>query len=231
MTDENKDQLQPAAEKIAAEQKRHQEVLAKHALEQQEVKEVLVFIQKYTKPAAIALAVICAVVLANRFVQSQHLKQEVKADAALAQAQNTDDLKAVVDTFSDTAAGPIALMGLAREKYNAGHIDDADTYYSQFLKQHKNHELAPQAALNYIACKEAKGQYGDAQLLYGAFLQEKQNSFLAPMARLGQARCLEKLEQFVEAKLIYEDLIINYPSSSWAKKAEANLRAVAAKIK
>ena len=120
-------------------------------------------------------------------------------------------------------------MGLAREKFNAGQIDEAEALYTQFVKKHGGHELALQAHLNLIACKEANGQLGDAHLLYGEFATENSDSYLAPSAMMGKARCLEALGLFDEAQIAYEDILVNFPEGIWAQIAEANLKAMLAK--
>ena len=208
---------------------RHEELLKQQALEQSEVKEVLVFLKKYAKPTGIAIAVVCALVLTDRFFKSQHYKKESAADTALMHARTAKDLQAIVDDYASTPAGPVALMGLAREKFNAGQIDEAEVLYTQFAKKHGDHELAIQAELNLIACKEAKGQLGDAHLLYGKFAKTHADSYLAPSALMNRARCLEALDQLDEAQIAYEDIIVNFPESIWAQQAEANLKVVLGK--
>ena len=111
----------------------HEELLKRQALEQQEVKEVLVFIRKYAKPAIIALVVICVIVLADKALKAQRHKKEVAADSALMQAKNPADLQAIVrvacqaavmDTLSDfTYNNGVALMKL---------IDDHDVELRRF---------------------------------------------------------------------------------------------------
>lgn len=208
----------------------HEELLKKQALEQQEVKEVLVFLKKYTKPAAITIIAICAIVLVDKFFKTQRYKKEATADAALMHARSADDLQAIVNDYASTPAGPMALMGLAREKFNAGAVDEAEALYTQFTKKHGDHELAVQAELNLIACKEAKGQLGDAHLLYGEFATQHAASFLAPSAMMGKARCLETLGAFNDARIVYEDIKVNYPESIWSQQAEANLKVVLGKM-
>ena len=207
----------------------HEELIKQQALEQQEVKEVLVFFRKFAKPAAIAIAVVCAFVLTDRMFKSQRHKKEAKADTALMQARNTQDFQAVVDDYASTPAGPLALMGLARETFNAGQIDEAAALYATFTKKHGDHELAEQAQLNLIVCKEAKGQLGDAHLLFGEFAAQHRGSHLEPVALTGKARCLEALDMLDEAQIAYEDIMVNFPESSWAQMAEANLKVVLGK--
>jgi len=209
----------------------HEEVLKKQALEQQEVKEVLVFLQKYAKPAAIAIIVICAIVLVDKLFKAQRHKKEATADTALMHAQSAEDLQAIVEDYASTPSGPLALMALAREKFNAGQFDEAEILYTRFKKKHGGHELAAQAELNLVTCKEANGQLGDAHLLYGEFVKKHVGSYLVPSAMMGQARCLEALDQLDEAQIAYEDIIVNFPETSWSRVAEANLKTVLGKKK
>jgi TolA-binding protein len=208
----------------------HEELLKKQALEQQEVKEVLVFLQKYAKPAATAFVLICVFVLVNRFFKTQRLNKEAKADAALLQAQSAEDLQAVIDEYASTPSAPLALMELAKNKFNSGRIGEAEELFNTFVKQYKKHSLAIQAELNLITCKEVQGQLSDAHLLYDTFADKySDNTFVAPIAFTGKARCLEALGQLDEAQLVYEDIVVNYPDSTWAESANASLRLIAGK--
>jgi len=207
----------------------HEEVLKQQALEQKEVKEVLVFFRKYAKPAGIAIVVVCAIVLADKFFKAQRHKKEAAADTALMDARSAEDLQKVVDKYGATPSAPMALMALAREKFNSGQFDEAEELYTRFTKKHGDHELAAQAELNLITCKEAKGQLDEAQLLYGGFAQKHAGSFLVPSAMMGQARCLEALDQLDEAQIAYEDIIVNFPETAWSRIAEANLKVVLGK--
>lgn len=208
----------------------HEDLLKKQALEQQEVKEVLVFLKKYTKPVTIGLAVICAVVLVDKFFKTKRYQKEAKADIALMNARSADDLQKVFDDYASTPSGPMALMALAREKFNAGQIDEAAVLYTQFAKTYGNNELAVQAELNLIACKASKGQQQEAQLLYGEFAKKHAHSYLAPSALMGKARCLETLGELDEARIVYEDIKVNFPKSMWSRQADANLKMVLGKM-
>jgi TolA-binding protein len=207
----------------------HEELLKRQALEQQEVKEVLVFIRKYAKPAAIIVIVICAVLLGDKLLKTNRYKKEAAAESALMKAQNAEDLQAVIDDYASTPSKPLAMMGLAREKFNGGQIDEAEALYTQLTKKYSTHEMALQAKLNLISCKEAKGQLSDAHLLYGEFASAHPASYLAPSAMLSKARCLEALNLLDEAQIAYEDVIVNYPEGTWAQIAEANLKIVLGK--
>ncbi|MEN7973267.1 MAG: tetratricopeptide repeat protein [Verrucomicrobiota bacterium] len=224
--------LQPETKKAPQKHSpQHADILKKQALEQQEVKEVLVFFRKYAKPAIIVVVAICAIVLADRFFKSLRLKKETAADTALMEAQGAEDLQKIVDNYGSTPTAPIALMELAREKFNAGQYDEAEELYTRLTKKYGGHELAVQAEFNLITCKEAKGQFEEAHQLYGAFAKGHESSYLAPAAKVGQARCMEALDKLAEAQIIYEDIVVNYPETTWAQVAEANLKALLGKKK
>jgi TolA-binding protein len=204
-------------------------VLKQQALEQSEVKEVLVFLRKYAKPAAVVIGLVCFFVLVDRSLKARRYRKEAAADAALLEANTADDLQKIVDEYAATPSGPVALMELARKKFNNGRIDEAEALYNRFTEKHAGHELALQAKLNLITCKEAKSRFGEAHLLYGQFARENAESFLVPAAMLGQARCLEALDELDEAQIVYEDIIVHFPETGWSQTAEANLKTVLSK--
>ena len=207
----------------------HEEVLRQQALEQSEVKEVLVFFRKYAKPAAIVIGVICVFVLIDRSLKARRYNKEAAADTALLEARTTEELQDIVDDYASTPSSPVAMMEPARKRFNNGQVEEAEELYRRFISKHSGHELALQAELNLITCKEARGQFGEAHLLYGRFAEDHAGSFLAPAAILGQARCLEALDQLDEAQIAYEDVIVKFPETTWSRIAEANLKTVLSK--
>jgi TolA-binding protein len=196
------------------------------ALEQAEVKEVLKVFQKYMKPTATVILVVCALFLANNFFRGNRLKKEASADAALMNAKSAADYQAILDDFSSTPSDPLAMMGLAQQNFNEGKLDEAMKLYSGFVKKYPGHEMAEQAEFNLITCKEAKGELGEASILYGDFKDKHGDSHLAPVALLGKARCFETLDNHSEAKQVYEDVITYYPESGWSQIAETQLKVV-----
>ena len=209
----------------------HEELLKKQSLEQQEVKEVLTFITKYAKPVAIVVIAVCAFFLVDRYFKSSRLQKEIEADSALLEAASAYDYQAILDDYGSTPSAPLALMGLARQTFNAGQYAEADALYGKFIKKYDQHEMTVQAEYNQITCREAQGQIGDAHLLYGEFVNNHKDSYLAPLAMIAQARCLESLSLLADAKQVYEDLVFSYPGSSWAQMAEANLAVVESQLK
>ena len=219
----------PIHERTPTEEERHRALLEKQRLEQQEVTEVLSFFKKYAKTGGIVLGVILVLFLSIAMVKANRQKKIVQADAALMQAKDPADLEVIVDQYASTPSAPIALMELARQKFNAGDIDAAQSLYTKFVQKYAQHELSTQAALNLIACKEAKGKLQQAEKEYGEFAQAHPNSYLVPAAIMAQARCLEEEGKLREAQTRYEDLIGNYPQTGWAQSASMKLDLLKAK--
>ena len=201
-----------------------------NSLEQAEVKEVLSFINKFVKPVAIGVVIICGVFLTNSLIRHNRIKNDAQADAALLVARSAADYQAILDSYEKTPSAPLAQLGLAQEIFNAGKIAEADDLYGEFINTYPQHEMIAQAAFNLITCKEALGQYSDAAAAYSQFKVENAESHLAPVALHGQARCLEAAQNFTGAKQVYEDIIAFYPGSGWAQMAAQNLRVLNAKM-
>ncbi len=206
----------PATHAEAAKQ-RHE------AVEQAEVKEVLKFFNKYIKPAAAVLMVICIAVIAVSAVRSSGIKKAAAADNALMQARTAADYEAILKNYGSTPSAPLALLGLASQKFSQREISEAADLYAEFIKKYPKHENAVQAAYNQINCIEAAGQYAEAAAAYGEFRAKNEESRFAPQALLDQGRCLEKLVRFAEAKQVYEDVIAYYPDTGWAQLAQNNI--------
>jgi predicted negative regulator of RcsB-dependent stress response len=200
-------------------------------VEQAEVKDVLNFIQKYVKPAAIGILAICVIFLGNSLIQSGKMKKEAKADAALMIAQSAADYQAILDNYGNTSSAPLALLGLAQESFNAANVAEASELYGQFLKKYPKHEMAIQVELNQIQCLEAMQQYAEAAIAYSEFKTAHPDSHLAPVALLGQARCYEATQDYSAAVVVYDDISVFYPNSGWAQLAEANLAVAKSKMK
>lgn len=200
-------------------------------LEQAEVKEVLKFINKYVKPAAVGILIICILFLGNSLIRGGQLKKEAQADSDLMVAQSAQDYQNILDNYGKTPSAPLALLGLAQETFNAADVAEASKLYEEFLRKYPKHDMAVQAAYNEITCKEALGQYAKAATAYGEFRAENEESHLAPVALLGKARCLESMNDYAAAKLVYEDVMAFYAGSGWAQLAEQNLGVVNSKLK
>ena len=202
----------------------HEELLRKQALERAEVKEVVQVYKKYAKPVLTALVAVCLVVLVAASIKSAKQKKLREADTALLRARSVEDLRAVADNYPSTPSAPLALMGVARETFNAGRTDEAAAIYQRVLKEYGTGEWALPAELALIVCKENKGLYDEAQRLYAEFAKTHPDSWLKPKAELDRGRCLENLNRIDEARTVYEDVSANYADSGWSRLADLNLR-------
>ncbi|MDF7826645.1 tetratricopeptide repeat protein [Pontiellaceae bacterium B12227] len=210
----------------------HQEAVKQrhNSLEQAEVKEVLNFINKYVKPAAIVVVIICGLFLTNSLLRLNREKKEAAADAKLLVAQSAADYQAILDDYGKTPSAPLAQLGLAQETFNDGKVTEAAALYGAFIKKYPKHEMVAQASYNQITCKEAMGQYPEAAAAYAQFKLDHEDSHLAPVALLGQARCLEAAKNLTGAKQVYEDIMAFFPDSGWAQMAEQNLSILNARM-
>jgi TolA-binding protein len=201
------------------------------ALEKAEVKEVLTFINKYVKPAAVGIVAVCIVFLAINLMKSNKAKKVAEADAALASAGTVAEYQAVIDSYGSTPSAPLALLGLASEKFNSGDIAGAGSAYSEFLSKYPDHEMALQVEFSRIKCLEAQGNLNEAAAQFLNFKTNHADSHLAPVALLNAARCKETAGDLAGAKQVYEDVVGMYPDTMWSREAEAMLNIVEAKIK
>jgi tetratricopeptide (TPR) repeat protein len=198
----------------------HQEVLQKHALEQEEVHEVVAFFQKYSKPALVAFTAVCLIFVVSQVIKSQRIKKELTADAAFVQAASPEDLQAIIDDYPATPTAPFATIKLAQIKFNNGDVPAAEKLYQKAKDEYKQQDIALIAELGLITCKENKKQFAEAQKEYATFAKAHPESYLVPMATFNQARCFEALNKYADAIRIYDSLIAASPKSIWAMIAE-----------
>ncbi len=200
------------------------------ATEQAEVKEVLNFIMKYAKPVVAVVVVICVLIIAGSIIKSSQIKKEAAADMAFMEAQTAADYQNILDNYGKTPSAPLALLGLAQQKFNESAVAEAADLYGEFVKKYPAHDNAVQAEYNQINCIEAQGKYAEAAQAYGDFKVAHEKSRFAPQALLDKGRCLEKLNKLAEAKQVYEDVIAFYPNSGWAQLAENNITILNSKM-
>lgn len=222
MSEEKKNEQERTPEEL----KRHKELLKKKALEQSEVKEVLNVIQKYAKPTATIILLICTFFLINTAFKNKRLKAEEAADSALLKARVAADFQAIIDQHGKTPAAPVAMLGLARVNFNDGLVEVAESTYDAFLKKYGTHAMAEQAEFGLITCKEAQGHLEDAIRLYDEFKTKHPNSYLAVSALMQKAFCQKTAGKTAEAKQTYEDIIAFYPDTQWATLAASNLKSL-----
>ncbi len=200
-------------------------------LEQKEVHEVLVFVQKYGKTVGIVLGVIVIAVVAGGLRRSMARNQAVRAAAMLRQARSLNDLQAVISTYPKAPSAPVAMLQAANEMFHSGQYDQALMHYAEFEKKYPEHEFAAAMKLYKAYCFESSLQFEEALSAYRSFVESGKERYLRPIATFGIARCHEQMGKLNDAKVVYEDFIAANPNSDWLPQAETALRYVNRKIR
>ena len=200
----------------------------KNELEQAEVAEVLGVIKKYMMPATIVLAVVCTGFIGYGVVRTMKGKKLAKACSALNDATTVDAYLNVKDKYASSPYAPIALLNVARLKFEQGSYSEADKLYSDFLAEYKDHEMALTAELSRITCKLAKGDVEGAANDYANFAGNHADSFLASAAKYQRALCLQMQGDDELAKQVYEELKVS--NTAWSSEAANKLALVNSKL-
>jgi TolA-binding protein len=189
--------------------------------------------RNYLQANALRLTLTGGIVLAAIIGVTVYKARKVESDRDAAQiftaARSDKDLETIISQHASTPYAPIAMLKLAKIRFNAGDYDGALRQYAEFKQKYPQHAMADGAEVGRIYCLEAKGQVEDALKGFAAFAAEHPNHFLAPQAIFGHARCLEQMGQYAEAKAAYEDFMAAHPDSGWAPKAEELLSLIVKK--
>jgi predicted negative regulator of RcsB-dependent stress response len=193
-------------------------------LEQKEVHEVLVFLQKNGLWIALGIAVVILGLVGGAAMRKAGAAKAAEAGRRLATARSIAEIEAVAEEFPDTPSGATALLRVARQEYQAGRYDAARERYRQFRQQVPDHPLAAATALGEAMCLEGAARYEEAVASCLAFLEAQPDSAFAPLAQFCRARSLEQLGRAEEARAVYEDYIAAHPDGAWIDQAELALR-------
>ncbi len=159
-----------------------------------------------------------AAVIVGSVMLYQHKTRAAREQAfiQLSVAGSPAQLNEIIRQFPSSKAAESASFMAARAQYDAGDYADADQLYSEFLKSHPKHFLAPAASLGRIHCQEAIGQIDEALAGFRQFSKENPSEqALTTVARLSEARCLRQLGKLQDAVAIYETLLLKLPKSDW----------------
>ena len=118
----------------------------------------------------------------------------------------------------------LALFDAGVNAYNARKYDEAQRSFSDFLKNYKNHNLAPEAQFYMAECYFQRNQFADAALAYDKVIKDYPKSNSAPGAYLKQGISFSKLNQSAASKARLEELIKKYPNSPEAARAKTFLK-------
>ncbi len=198
-----------------------------------ELADVKVIVDKYGKKALTILLVVMVTFSAVHLYTAKKQNHIVEASEKLSVARSIPDLEAIVSGYSETQAGEMALIALAKQYFDNANYEIAFTKYEDFLRDYPESNLINTAKLGRIFCIEARNNdaaFQEAANEYATFTKEQTDSFLAPQSIFGQGRCLEQLNKFEEARIVYEDFIANQTDSPWVMLAEDLLEQLTRKI-
>ena len=146
------------------------------------------------------------------------IAQQVGYGGNAAQAQEM--LSNVEKNYSNTSAGPFAVLTKGDLLFTQGKFKEEGTEYAKLLA---SKDLGPFAAYNLGKCKEADGDLAGAQAQYTDLLAKYPDHFLTPEAHYSLARVQELSGAKDAAKATYEKIILLYPDTSWAAQAKDKL--------
>ncbi len=139
-------------------------------------------------PVLGGIVVLLGGLAAYGFWWNQKNQSEVEASRLLMADGGRETLEQIVAGHSNTPAGAVAIIRLAREMANEGEWAPALEQYDLFLRLHRRHSLAPACQLARANVIEAMGDSAAALDAYHAILTGPDaHPFSAP-ARLGIAR-------------------------------------------
>ncbi len=124
----------------------------------------------------------------------------------------------------ETEIKPEALYSEALDKFNSKEYQEAQSLWSEFIKNFPEHELVPNA---YFWQGESLFQiqnYSDAILKYQKVVEDYSDSNKYPAALLKQGIAFYKKDKVKPGKILLEDLIKNFPDKSEAKRAKKFLQ-------
>jgi len=152
--------------------------------------------------------------------QSQRI---AAAGAALAQAANDDDYRAVMDKYSGTVAAGDASLFLGGRLRGEKKYDDSLQVLQTFLDQYPNHPLAHAGDLSIGETLDAQGKLDEAIAKYQEVAAKYPDSYSAPLAVIAQANILKSQGKIDEARRLYENFVAQFPNSIFTQEAMAEM--------
>jgi TolA-binding protein len=156
--------------------------------------------------------------------QKQEANLRDEAQLKFAQAKTTEELQAVTTQYADTEGAALASLALGDRYFQQSAWDKALASYQTIIEKHPNSPLLPSALVGEAAVLDAQGKSNEALAKYLTVTQKYSKSFQAPQALYSAARIHHRLGQLKEARQMYNDLMVQYPESSWKKDAEAHFK-------
>ncbi len=143
--------------------------------------------------------------------------------AALAVANEIPQLEAVIKNYGGTMPAADAMLLVAAANQKAGKLDESTAAFQNFLKSFPTHPLAGGALLGVGQNQDAAGNPKDAMSTYQQVVEKYPKSYAAPFAGYAQAEILLRDFRRGEAKVVLDSLVSQFPESSIARLAAAQL--------
>lgn len=130
----------------------------------------------------------------------------------------------VTGTSTQGVSSPGDMFRLAYNDYQAGKFDLALVGFRNFITQHSQAELAPQAQFYLGECEFGRKNYPDAAREYGRVADQFPKSDFAPKALFKRGVSYQQVNKKNEARDAFNRLIKDYPRHDLAKSARDALR-------
>ena len=142
---------------------------------------------------------------------------------ALAAANEILQLEAVIKNYGGTMPAADAMLLVAAASQKAGKLDESTVAFQSFLASFPAHPLAGGALLGIGQNQDAAGNSKDAMATYQQVIEKYPKSYAAPFAGYVQAEILLRDFRRDEAKVVLDSLVSQFPDSSIARLAAAQL--------
>ena len=199
------------------------EPVAPEAAGLQEVPEVQDFVRQHLTPVLVGVGLAVALFLGWTAYKNYKKSAAETASSLLFNSQSPEQFQKVMAQYPDTPAGPLAVLSLAGNYFDAGQYELAQHTFLEFQQKYPMHDMLPLSEMGNAQCLEAMGRYQEAIDAFAKFLSAHPDHFLASVATFGTARCYEQMGKLQEAKAVYEDYLVAHPTNNWSARAESGL--------
>ena len=196
-----------------------------------ELKELSDWWEQHGNLVSTILLVAVVAILGMRFWKARAASRAEQASAAIAQAGSLEDLERATAEYASSPEAPAAMLKAAAHYCRRGEYAVARDRYTDFLRKHASHALAPVARLGIAFTDEVNGDFDAALKTYEQHLADfGDKDYLAPVATLGKARCLALMGNVDEARTVLDQMTADKSNTEWAVHAD-DLKAVLPRMK
>jgi len=192
------------------------------------------FLKRHRAKFILGAVAVVAVIVAASAVSSSRKKAEEFASkqllAGMLQQRRANYSGAaaayedVLDRFSGTRSGKLALLYLGHARFELGRYDLAIESYSKYLEREKKDRLTRgQAERGIAACLENQGKFEEAAVRYERVARDLDEEDSAPEDLMAAARCLRLAGEKERAAEILQEIVDSYPDFRELDKAKVYL--------